>query len=110
MAAVGLFENFLFRNFSHSDVIEASPFVVETVLNKRIIVPTVRISIMNTDCVQVIRVALKASIGLLNLMIFLSNLFLHVINLALHFFCVLVQEFHGFLHLVGVFLLEILLI
>jgi hypothetical protein len=38
--AIGLLENILLCHFSHSVVIEFSPFVIESIFNKSIVVTT----------------------------------------------------------------------
>lgn len=48
--------DFFFRHFTNPNVIKFEPLVVEVVLNVGVVVPTVSISIVNTDGMQVVGV------------------------------------------------------
>jgi hypothetical protein len=71
MATIRMLEDFLFRHFSHSIVIELPPFVIVTVFDEGEVVPTHSISIMNANGLKVIWVLIHSCIGLLNFSIYL---------------------------------------
>lgn len=104
--SIGLLENILLCHFSHSVVIEFSPFVIESIFNKSIVVTTWSISIMDTDSLQVIWVLVKTSIGFLSLLLDLLQLLLHFICLSSDLISIFVEHVNSLLDLCGVLLLN----
>lgn len=104
--SIGLLENILLCHFSHSVVIEFSPFVIESIFNKSIVVTTWSISIMDTDSLQVIWVLVKTSIGFLSLLLDLLQLLLHFICLSSDLISIFVEHVNSLLDLCGVLLLD----
>ena len=68
-STVSALKNFSFGYFIHSLVIEFSPFVVESVFDKGVVVTARGISIMHTDSLKVIWILVKTSIGSLCLLL-----------------------------------------
>ena len=81
MTTIGFFEDNFLCNFTYSYVVKASPFVVVSVLNESVVVSAVGVSIMNADRMQVVRMLVHASIGLLDFIVYRNKLDLHVVYL-----------------------------
>jgi len=71
MATVRMLEDFLFRHFCHSIVIELPPFVIETIFDEGEVVATHSISIMNANGLKVVWVLVHPCIGLFDFLIYL---------------------------------------
>ena len=82
MASVCFLKDIFLGNIRHADVVVPSPLVVEVVLYEGIVVPAVCVSVMDTNCMQVIRVLFDFLVGLVDLLIQCLKLNLHVTNLV----------------------------
>ena len=105
-----LFENVLFRNFSHPNIIKFAPFLLEAIIYKRIVVATHSISIMNTNWMQMIWMLLQLWIAIENLeLVFKAfDFFFHLFYLNTQLIFILGENLNAILDLFIIFGLNLI--
>ena len=85
MATLCLLEHVLLRVFSHSDVVELPPLLLEAVEYESVVMAAVGVSVMDTNGVKVVwhLLQLRGTIGHIDLLLQLVDLVLHLFALVL---------------------------
>ncbi len=97
--SVRFFEHILLRNLGNSVIVESPPFIVEPILNESVIMTWLRISVVHTNGLQMIRIFVKVSIGYFDLFRYFLMVLFHFSDLLSNVVCVGIESLDHVLNL-----------